>query len=156
MVDGTDQQFVITPLLENVLLQKNVRSFDVPVLFKNLLPDTKDVWFEIQNPGNSPIQLGKIFNGSIKLPAKDTLIKVNFVTADQLQELSQQYRSITVLVKNDKGDIIGMFTVTPGWLFSRGTMFNPGMSSALTSRILLKQILPISVRPVQISGSASL
>lgn len=136
VVDGTDQQFVITPLLENVLLQKNVRTFDVPVLFKNLLPDTKDVWFEIQNPSNSPIQLGKSFHNSIKLPAKDTLIKVNFITADQLEELSQQYRSITVLVKNDKGDIIGMFTVTPGWLFSKGTMFNPGMSIVPTGKIL--------------------
>lgn len=135
VVDGTDQQFVITPLMENVLLQKNVRSFDVPVLFKNLLPESKEVRFEIQNPGNSPIQLGKLFGGPVKLPAKDTLIKVNFVTAEQLQELSQQYRSITVLVKNDKGDIIGMFTVTPGWLFSRGTMYNPGISMAPTSKL---------------------
>lgn len=123
--DGIDRQFIIQTLQDNILIRSNIREFEIPVLFRNLLPEAKEVVFEMQNPQNNPIQLNRLFTGRIQLPSRDTVINVRFTVNDRIQELWQFNRSITVYVKNPQGDMIGMFSATPRWLFNKGSLFNP-------------------------------
>ncbi len=126
VIDGTDRQFVIQPLQENIVIKNSIRDFQLPVLFKNLIPETKEVRFEIQNAATNPIQLGKGYSGTITLPANDTLLNIPFVVASKEAQLWQLNSSITVYVKALNGELLGMFSATPHWLYNKGNMYTPG------------------------------
>ncbi len=127
--DGSDQQFVIQPLQENVYLEKKARDFEVPVMMKNMLPDEAFVHFELQNATTSPYRISSDQQKGVRLPGKDTLINLRILTPAQMMELTQgNNRQMTIYMKNDKGDMLGMFTVYPRWLFNTGNLLMPGMS----------------------------
>lgn len=124
--DGSDKAIYIQALQENVYVEKKVRDFEVPVLFKNLLPDDANVRFEIQNGQHSPYRIPSEFQKGVRIPGKDTVINMHFLTPAQMDAISQVNNVLTVYMKNDRGDLLGMFTVYPRWLVSTADMNLPG------------------------------
>ncbi len=119
--DGIDRQFVITTLQENILIRNEMREFEVPVLFKNLLPETKRVKFELSNERFSAIKMSPQHSGEILLPAHDTVINIRFLVTQAVSEQWQGSRSFTVYMKSLDDEQLGFFTFAPRWMFNKAT-----------------------------------
>lgn len=127
--NGTDRQIIVNPLQENILIKNNIRQFEVPVHFKNLLPENKKIYLEMQNPASNPIILGNSFHQGIILPPADTTLNLQFLVRDPNIQLWRLNQPVTVMVKDQSGQIISMFSCTPRWLFNKGAFYYGGIEA---------------------------
>lgn len=124
--DGSDRSMIVQPLQENIYIERKEKDFEVPVLLKNLLPEDANVRFEIQNPLQSPYKLQDAFQKPVRIPGKDTIINMRFLTPVQLFEAYKLNSPLTVYMRSDRGDLLGSFSIQPRWLVSTGDFLLPG------------------------------